>query len=525
MARIKTFAGAIAPAKKEDNLLLLGTIPFSGNKFLMDLFEKVHERKEQGFDPNPMFIEHRNIPYGGHAINWIFDKFQLNVNNQLLEVVGTINPVGFDNNNYQQVVVLVDGKISARIRRGWRDSGHSVEIQNHHEFFKDLFNLKENAITAHSISKGGESTTVDLNVYRSGNNLIIEHVPFTVHTWMKDELLPSTLKQILELFWADLDWSSTPLQGMIIEDDYFKRSGMLLVGSRTAVAVIDKFNSFILLFVKGEIYGRSYGRDEQWFHLDKDLEHWIKGLPKEGDLTKYLSSINEEGYEKALDSIKELFNCIEEYKRGSEDLERCNQLPTERLHLEDHSSIFSMLRKGTGKDSWEIPFSWGTDMQGKLLVASVAKSFLKENWKDKAVYFRGTFRCEAPNEKTFFKGDINIEDVLTDQAPLIQTVEINGENNPWRRALYTRGGYIYANVPDFGIVILDNNGPDHRSTFEMPHIDWHRTFKVNQDLKLSDLLAGKVYCWLDGDHMSDDQHSLIKTSVWLADYINSSKEL
>jgi hypothetical protein len=194
---------------------------------------------------------------------------------------------------------------------------------------------------------------------------------------------------------------------------------MLLVGSRTAVAVIDKFNSFILLFVKGEIYCRSYGRDEQWFHLDKDLEHWIKGLPKEGDLTKYLSSINEEGYEKALDSIKELFNCIEEYKRGSEDLERCNQLPTERLHLEDHSSIFSMLRKGTGKDFPGIPFSWGTDMQGKLLVASVAKSFLKENWKDKAVYFRGTFRREAPNEKTFFKGDINIEDVLTDQAPLV----------------------------------------------------------------------------------------------------------
>lgn len=539
MARIKTFAGAIAPAKKEDNLLL-GTIPFSGNKFLMDLFEKVHERKEQGLDPNPAFLEeHINIPYGGGGVlNWIFDKFQFEVNGQLLEAVGTVDPIGdyrpmgaaSCRTYYQQVLILVDGKISARIRRGWKSSGHSVEIQDHHEFFKDLFDLKESAIKAHSINK--DMSTTDLPVYRTGNDLFIEHVPFTVHTW--EEFLPTTLEQVLELFWNDLDWSSTPLQGMIVEDDYFSRASILLVGSKTAVAAINKFNSSMLLFInKEEICGVSYSRDKRWFHLKKDLGYWIKGLPEEDNLTKYLYSIKEEGYEKALDSIKELFKCIEKYRKSncdssrsnSEFLSTSNQLPTEWLHPETPFSLFSMLKKGTTeKDSWETPFSWGTDMQGKLLVALVAKEFVKENWKDKAVFFRSTFRCEAPDEETFFKGDINIEDVLMDQAPLIQTVEINGESNPWRRTLYTGGGYIYAEVPNFGRVILDNDGPDSHATFKMPHIDWHRTFKVNQDLKLVDLLAGKVYCWLDGDHKSDDQHSLIKTSVWLVDYINSSKK-
>lgn len=511
MAREDTYikTAGITPAKEENNILL-GTIPFEGNEFLSNLFEKVRARKEQGLDPNPYLVDRGQV-------NWIFDKFQYQDN---VVVVGVTNPVGIAqyDDYYRQVVILVDGKISAKIHKGWKNTGHSVEIlDNNYQFIIKLIGLDE-LVEVH----GSERNKWAVPVYRAKNDdLVIDYIPSSGLIWSSDRLLSQTLSTILELYWKDLDWSK-PFQWAIVGSKHYNTE-FFLFGSRNSVMAINKCHNIILLFINGELLIRGLD-NPRWFHEETNIEEWIKGLPEEEeDIKKYIPAEVWDECE-SLDYVREFISCIELYRKPSPrstkgDLTESNSLPTSRLRPEEYSdSVFNLLARGTGKDSYETPFSWGTDMQGKILVSSNA--FVKEEWADKVVFFRETFRKQAPDERSFYKGNLNVEDILEKGSPIVYSMEINGKPSFGECSVYTRGGYIYVDVPSFGKVILSNDSYN-KEAYGLPKIDWVRTYQVNKDLTVAGLLAGRFYFWMKGDNSDNDRHSLVKTSVWMADYLST----
>lgn len=462
-----------------------------------EVMRRQRERKEAGYDPNPITVDVYNSGNPSQRACWTFDRFEIFPH---LWVEGETGSKDWTRHRTPHDTITFmnsDGEVEARIFYGLKENRLLTEI------YKDTAGiyLKALGITGITDSKeyfrGGESHDVFLDT--EGN------------LWVANEALKEpdskesvdAIQSILTLLWD----RSQPFQWLAFE-------GYILFGDNTQVICVDRHGS------------------SRYFRWNQDLAKWRHYTT---DLNRFLSVEFPETLPEVLDpddpdvvfdissrcrrttvTLFNAFKAAKKRKKSTLSSREANTLMAEIVA--DPYSVFTRVVEDDSSKAHET-FAWGCDMGGKILVDEDAKRRVKPEWSDKVVICHEHFRREAPSCWSFPEGNIDILDVLEDEA------EVKSNT------VYTGAGCTFVSLG--GKVVALNNPCNSRTTKEiddgkgsqtsiywevnkLPLIDWERTLAARPHTTVGDLKAGRFYCWEGGSSQRENDHQTgRRTSAWM----------
>ena len=442
-----------------------------------DLYKEVmsqsRERKATGYDPNPLVSEEWASGNRIQRQSWTFDRFKIGP----CWVEGETGPKDWTRHRTPHDTLTFhwgdDNTLAARIFYGLKEDRLLTEIYGDGEKRDRM--LRMLSITdSKEYFRGGDSHDVLLDV--EGN------------LWVANEALKESdskesidaTQSILTLLWNPESFGWLAFGGSF--------GSYILFGDNTQVMCVDP-HGHSRYFRWNQDLGK-------WIHYTTDLDRFLsvefpEALPEEldSDDPDDVFDISSRARKTAI-TLFNAFKAVKKRKRSILSSRKANTLSAEVV-ANPNSVFLRMVEEGSSHET----FAWGTDMEGKILVDEDAKRRLKPEWKDKVVICHEHFRREAPNFWTFPKGNVNLFDVLEDEA------EVKSNT------VYTGNGFTY--IPFKGLKVCINrplNAIDEWA--DLPKVDWERTFKVRPKTTIGDLKNGYFYC-----RFSEDS-----PSMWMTNY-------
>lgn len=434
-----------------------------------EVMRRQRERKEAGYDPNPITVDSYDSGNPSQRACWTFDRFEILPH---LWVEGETGPKDWTRHRTPHDTITFingDGEVEARIFYGLKENRLLTEI------YKDTAGIypKTLGITWVTDSKeyfrGGKSHDVFLDA--EGN------------LWVANEALEESdskesidaTQSILTLLWNPESFG------------WLAFGGYILFGDNTQAMCVDPHG-----------YSRYFRWNQDlgnWIHYTTDLNRFLsvefpETLPEEldPDDPDMVFDISSRARKTAV-TLFNAFKALKKRKKSTLSSREANTLMAEIVA--DPYSVFTRVVEDDSSKAHET-FARGCDMGGKILVDEDAKRRVKPEWEDKVVICHEHFRREAPSCWSFPEGDINLFEVLENEA------EVKSDT------VYTGAGCTY--IPFRGLKVVLNdpcNGRTSGRLLDLPKVDWDRTLKIRPKTTVGDLKDGRFYCQFEENKPSE----------------------